>query len=131
MLEFSPEGRGAARAAGAGAGAAARGEGEVGVAAPPGAEVGRRCRAGHRGGSAWQVYGVFAGDGLDGCGGLWHGPVLAACVPSRRGRSALRAPRRPRPGNGRDSASNRLVLPLPFGPYSTLIRAAGRQVSAA
>ena len=51
--------------------------------------------------------------------------------PPWRGRSALRAPRRPRPGTSRERASSRLVLPVPFGPYSTLIRVAGRQVSAA
>ena len=42
-----------------------------------------------------------------------------------RGRSASRAPLSPRPGTSSDSASSRLVLPLPFGPVSTLIRPSG------
>ena len=51
----------------------------------------------------------------------------AAC----RGRSGSRALRRPRPGTSRDTASNRLVLPEPFGPVMSAMRDAGRQVSAA
>ena len=79
--------------------------------------------------------------GCQGGAGADFGLALGRCEARRqqprpppppcRGRSALRALRRPRPGTSSDSASSRLVLPLPFGPYSTLIRAAGRQVSAA
>ena len=42
----------------------------------------------------------------------------------RRARSAIRAPRRPRPGTSSETASSRLVLPLPFGPNSTAMRRA-------
>ena len=47
-----------------------------------------------------------------------------------RASSAVRAPRRPRPGCNSDTASSRLVLPEPFGPVTTDMRAAGRQVRA-
>ena len=40
----------------------------------------------------------------------------------RRGNSAVRAPRRPRPGVSRETASSRLVLPLPLGPVMTMTR---------
>ena len=39
--------------------------------------------------------------------------------PGRRSISVSLAPRNPRPGARNDSASNRLVLPAPFGPVST------------
>ncbi len=59
-----------------------------------------------------------------------HGQAAARPRP-RRARSAMRAPRSPRPGTSREIASSRLVLPLPFGPHSSAIRCDGRQVSAA
>ncbi len=47
---------------------------------------------------------------------VWNRAATAQWpLPSWRGRSGLRAPRRPRPGTSSDNASSRLVLPLPFG----------------
>ncbi len=58
-----------------------------------------------------------------------------AATPHRPGPALARqianlALRSPRPGTSRDTASSKLVFPLPFGPVMTAIRRVGRQTSA-
>lgn len=58
-----------------------------------------------------------------------HCAITSAATPHSvapcRGSSSMRAPRRPRPGTSSETASSRLVLPLPFGPVMTVAGHAG------